>query len=409
MEANPFQEYREHAGACDVCGNSPVNHIGAYCVYTASILLDELRTYLGKNPARQLTGKSRLARIRSRVDPLIYGLALTIGLIGTSDDVMRARTYRSQVIWEEAKRRGIHMEQLTFLNSFTDEYRVRFPNGWFYFESIPTPPHMEPSRTSWIDDKLLLKRILREAGIPTPRIISARSEAEAQEAFRTLATPVVVKPRSGSRARHTTTNVRTSTDVRDAFRIAQQICRYVVLEEHLAGNVCRGTLVNGKLAGFFEAKVPHVTGDGNATIANLIATKNAHKHPRVQDIVITKEHLAFIARQGYTLDSQLPAGVSIPLTHRTGRLFGGETRELLGSVHSLLREYLERAANLLGIPIVGFDLIIEDPEKSPDEQRWGIIEANTLPFIDLHYLPLHGEPSNVAAAVWDLWESTRAL
>jgi cyanophycin synthetase len=72
-------------------------------------------------------------------------------------------------------------------------------------------------------------------------------------------------------------------------------------------------------------------------------------------------------------------------------------------VHPKLREYLERAAAALGVPIVGFDLIIKDPEGDPEIQEWGIIEANSLPFIDLHYLPLHGEPSNVAAHVWDLW------
>jgi D-alanine-D-alanine ligase-like ATP-grasp enzyme len=53
--------------------------------------------------------------------------------------------------------------------------------------------------------------------------------------------------------------------------------------------------------------------------------------------------------------------------------------------------------------VAGFDLIIADPEQDPDNQEWGIIEANSLPFIDLHYLPLYGRPSNPAAQVWDMW------
>jgi cyanophycin synthetase len=97
----------------------------------------------------------------------------------------------------------------------------------------------------------------------------------------------------------------------------------------------------------------------------------------------------------------LPKDFILPLTHRTGRLFGGRTRELLGHEHPKLRAYLERAAVLLNTPIVGFDMIIPHPENDPDTQRWGIIEANSLPYIDLHYLPLEGEPSNVAESVWD--------
>jgi D-alanine-D-alanine ligase-like ATP-grasp enzyme len=94
----------------------------------------------------------------------------------------------------------------------------------------------------------------------------------------------------------------------------------------------------------------------------------------------------------------------VPLTHRTGRLFGGETRELLASVHPKLRDTLERAVRTLDVPVVGLDVIIKDPEADPDTQTWGIIEANSLPFIDLHYLPLYGTPSNPAAQVWDLWK-----
>ena len=168
--------------------------------------------------------------------------------------------------------------------------------------------------------------------------------------------------------------------------------------------MCRGTVVGGKLEGFFQAYPPRVTGDGHSTIAMLVAGENARKPERVQSIVLTGEHRAFLARSGYTPDTILTRGLTIPLTHRTGRLFGGHTRELLGHEHPRLRAHLERAAALLKAPIVGFDLIIDDPESDPDTQRWGIIEANSVPYIDLHYLPLTGTPSRVAVSVWDYVE-----
>jgi cyanophycin synthetase len=307
-------------------------------------------------------------------------------------------------VWEEALRRNIKMEQLVVFGSYTELYRAHIADRWEYFESIPVPAWLESGKASLIDDKFLIKMHLRTNGVPTPRTISVRTESEALSAFRELGTTAAVKPRAGSRGRHTTTNIRREEELLIAFRLAKKLCRYVAIEEHLSGSVCRATLVGGTLAGFLQADPPRVVGDGHRTIRELVAERNTERPDRVQEIVLGEEHERFLARQGYSLDSIPSTGVRIDLTHRTGRLFGGETRELLDTVHPKMRAYLERAAQLLQAPVVGLDLIIEDPESDPDTQRWGIIEANSLPYIDLHYLPLHGAPSNVASAVWDLWE-----
>jgi len=58
----------------------------------------------------------------------------------------------------------------------------------------------------------------------------------------------------------------------------------------------------------------------------------------------------------------------------------------------------------VGLSVVGFDCIIPDPTKDANSQRWGIIECNSLPFIDLHYFALEGKPKNIAGMIWDMWE-----
>jgi D-alanine-D-alanine ligase-like ATP-grasp enzyme len=145
-------------------------------------------------------------------------------------------------------------------------------------------------------------------------------------------------------------------------------------------------------------------GDGVSTVDELVAAANKKKPERVRDIVLSEVHLQQIARQGYTRTSVLPKGISLPLVHWRGRLFGGRTREMPNEIHPILRAQIEKAARITKQPTIGFDLIIKDPTFDPDTQEWGIVEANTLPFIDLHYWPLYGEPTNVAAAVWDLWK-----
>lgn len=339
-----------------------------------------------------------------RVDSLVYRLFTLLGFVTFNTIPEKAVSYRSQVVWEEAKRRGITMEQVCFLGRHTEMYRAKLRNRWIYFESLPIPEEATQHAYGWLDDKVMLNEFLRESGIPLPPARSVRSEREAMQAFEEWGGLLVVKPRVGSRGRHTTTRIRDTAQVRSAFKSARMLCHYAYISRHLEGSVCRGTVVDGKLAGFFQADPPRITGDGKSTIQELIAQKNASKPERVEDIFLTDEHHAFIDRMGYTPDSILEDGKQIDLTHRTGRLFGGATRELFSSVHPRLKEYLEKAAQALAVPIVGFDLIIKDPEADPEAQEWGIIEANSLPFIDLHYLPLHGEPSNVAAQVWDLWK-----
>lgn len=388
-----------------MCGNSPTNHLAAYWISTMFIWQTNLgRRFLKGNKVFASLGR-RLRNFFSKFERTHYGAAIRVGLIKVSTDPTRATTYRSQVIWEEALRRGISMEQLCVFGSYTDVYRARIEGRWEYFESLPIPTNLMQDSYEWIDDKFLLFEALSAARIPVPHTRSVRSEHAAIQAWSDLKGAAVTKPRTGSRGRHTTTWIQSEEELRRAFRSAQTLSHYVCVSKSLSGSVCRGTLIEGRLAGFFQADPPRLTGDGISSIRALVVKKNDTKHERVEIITLTDEHAAFLKRRyGYSFDSIPADGLRIDLTHRTGRLFGGETREHGTSVHPSLRAQLEKAAQVLGIPVVGFDLIIEDPLSDPDTQEWGIIEANTLPFIDLHYLPLHGTPSNVAAQVWDLWE-----
>lgn len=393
-------EYKEKPGSCSECGNSPVNHFEHYVSNTLAVWSAE-RAYRGKHLLQRWAD----ALFDMLEQPFLRALA-AMPFARFSRDVSRASTYRSQVVWEEAQSRGIPMEQLLLFGRATEVYRARIGGMWHYFNSLPIPRALASEHSDWIDDKFLLKRALRDEFVAVPRSMSVKTQREALKAFRIIGGPAVVKPRSGSRGRHTTVSITAAEDIASAFHTAKQLCRHVVVEECLEGLVCRGTVIGGTLAGFFAAEAPAVLGDGASSVRALIEEANAKRPERVQPIEITEEHERFLARRGFTLATVPHAGERVPLTHRTGRLFGGRTRELLGSEHPKLRAYLERAAAALDAPVVGFDLIIESPEEDPDAQKWGIIEANGLPYIDLHYLPLEGTPSNVASAVWDLWDES---
>jgi len=385
---------------CSYCGDAPLHH---HFSYLHSLLFITFDNHIIKVANRAPNF------LKVFVDSLlifIFQIFRFFRIARFSSDIDKAKSFRSRVIWEEAKKRGIKMEQIIILSKPLDFYRATINGKKIYFESLPIPRKFLDTRKDW-DDKFVLKEELEVSNIPIPAYFKLPlfgGEGRFQNIFEKLRKPIIVKPKVGSRGRHTITNINTLQQFKDAIKIVKQICPYIVVEEHISGYVCRATLVAGKLAGFYRGQAPHVVGDGKQTISELILEKDKNRHERVERVQVGEELRYYITRSGFLLESVLPYGEILFLSHRVGRLFGGATKEMLGELHSSFVPILEKTAKLLELAVVGFDCIIPDPEKSADSQKWGIIECNTLPFIDLHYYALEGKPQNIAGMIWDLWK-----
>ena len=384
---------------CSACGTSPVNH---RLFLTTSIIDDVLHATMGT-----LFGWIRVPRegfLSNAVNAGLVGFFRLFGLAHFSTDRSKAASGRSELIWEEAYRRGIPMEQIVMFGKPLEQYRAKIGGHWVYFQSIPIPPWLPQKGYDWVDDKFKLSARLEKAGVAAPKARRVSSFGAAKRAFESLQKPIIIKPRSGSRGRHTTTNIKTVDELRYAYDLARQIALELVVEEHLFGSVYRATVVNNKLVGFFQANPPRITGDGIHSIQELIDTQNKNRPEKIGEIVVSDDTRAFIARFGHTLESILPSGQTLDLTAKTGRFYGGYTKEMLPDVHPKMHQYFQKAGEAVEASIVGFDVIIPDPIGDPDGQHWGIIECNSLPFIDLHYYAYEGEPKDIAKDIWDLWE-----
>lgn len=399
-----FIEYKEKAGSCSYCGNSPVPHFPTFVFQSFNVYVGFLyKHFVSWKLYRVITLCLRYIFIW--VQRVHYPLAAMMGILSFSNETTKASTYRSQVIWEEAQRRGIKMQQIFVFGKPVDLYRMSIRSQWYYFESIPIPYTFDQSDYAWMDDKFYLKSVLSGLDVQVPRSVSVYSVRGAKKAYASFKGPVVVKPRIGSRARHTFVNVQNEDELVSAFKIARQLCICVVIEDFLEGSVCRATTVQGKLRGFLRAEAPFVVGDGTSTIEQLVQIKNAQRPERVAEIVLTTDHDSHMRRQGCNRKMVLERGRKVTLNLHTGRLFGGETEEYGNAIHPSITQSIEKAAQRLSAPIIGFDVIVNDPLSKQSDGSWGIIEANTLPFIDLHYLPLKGSPTPVAKYVIDLWNS----
>ena len=383
---------------CDYCGNNPVPHHlvkGQEALSIITAPFDRLAKKLG---------------LRKIIDPLtikllpgIINVLEKIKVVSFNDDINKVLTKRSKVIWQEAKNRGIKMQQLVIFGRKSDFYRAEINGKLTYFESLPIPLSMATESQDWLDDKVKLKEKLLAAGLPASRGGGFKYWKEMLKVFRMLRKPVIIKPALGSRGRHTTTYIYNEDQLKKAFKVGKQIADKLVMEEHLFGSVYRGTIVNGKLVGVLRGDPPRITGNGVSNIKELVEIKNKNKHSSVHDVVLTGYIEEFLARNNYTPETVLPKGKTIDLLEKIGIGYGGYKAEEIEITHPKTKEILERVGALIDAPVMGFDFIIPDITADPDNQFWGIIECSSLPFIDLHHFPLEGKPINVAGHIWDLW------
>ncbi len=389
---------------CSACGTSLVNHR----LLLSLNILEETFGRLGSG-FFSLTSSGKLQRITIYLEKLLFSLSALLHIARFSDDPEKALTGRSKLIWLEAQRRGILMQQAVFFGKYIEFYRARLEKingqkGWFYFQSLPVPSELPQGGYEWLDNKFKLFEKLSAHDVPVPKTKKIYTWRQAEKAFHELRKPIIVKPNFGSRGRHTTTNIHTLAELKKALKIARQITISIVMQEHLSGSVCRATVIENKLVGFFKADAPQVTGDGIQTIRQLVEQKNQNRPEKLSDISITDDLIEFISRLGFALESIPQLGQTLNLSAKTGRMYGGYTREMLPEVHPEMHFIFQKAGKLGSAPVLGFDLIIQDPTKDPRTEKWGIIECNSMPYIDLHYFALEGKPINLAENVWDLWK-----
>ncbi len=385
---------------CLYCGNNPVPHRLTWFNETMTISLGRLsgRFMSGAFARMIFVPFERLGRLFGRVSE-------RLGLIAYHDRPSDRTNDRAKFLWEEADRRGIKMQRAIVLGRDNDQYRAIVQGRTVKFSGLPRPEGYPGSAEWWMDDKGALRRRLEANNIPMPRGGVFSRYRPLLKRFNELEKPVIIKPRLGSRGRHTTTFIYTEDQLEKAFRIAKQLCHWVIMEEHLTGSVYRGTLIGGKLAGVLGGHPPRVTGDGVHTIRELVKIKNQNRSDLIKDALITDHTHEFLSRTNRTVDDVLPEGVTIDLTEKIGVSYGGHSFEITEETHPETKRVLEAAAAAVGDPMLGFDFIIEDIRRSPHEQKWGIIECNGLPFINLHHDPVEGTPQNVAKWVWDFVEN----
>ncbi|MGM0914672.1 MAG: cyanophycin synthetase [Pseudomonadota bacterium] len=307
-------------------------------------------------------------------------------------------------IVEAANQRGIPHTRLSEENSY-----IQFGQGHRQQRIQATVTgHTDLIGYGIADDKEWTKQVLGDAGIPVPLGRVCGSFDEALDAVRDIGYPVAVKPVIGNHGRGVSTNIEDDPSLRDAFDIAAQRNPSVIVEQYIRGEDHRLLVIDNKLVAAARRRPAHVVGDGVATLQALVDEEN--KDPRrgighenlLTRIQLDEQSLRLIGQQNLTLQSIIPAGEMVFLKPTANLSTGGTATDVTDDVHPEVRYVAERIARLVGLDIIGIDLLAETLSRPLEEQSAAVVEVNAGPGFRMHLSPTHGEGRDVARPVIDM-------
>lgn len=165
-----------------------------------------------------------------------------------------------------------------------------------------------------------------------------------------------------------------------------------ILQNYLDGFDVRICIVEGKFACALWRVQPHVVGDGNSTVRELITRKNEQRQKSVyfqrflynmDEVLIQK-----VRSQKKELDSILDKNEVLILSDLGNLAAGAESVDITKIVgENLINLALKSVAAVPGLYTAGVDILTENLNADTGY----IIEINTNANHKVHYMPYHGE------------------
>lgn len=258
------------------------------------------------------------------------------------------------------------------------------------------------------DDKERTKTLLSSMGIPVPEGRSAKNVDEAVIIAETIGYPVVVKPLIGNHGRGVTVNVTNVDDLIFAFSLAIGVYNTVIIEKYLNGFDYRILVIDGKFVTAALREPAFVLGNGKENIEQLIEEINKNPERGVNHenaltrISINNMTERLLNLRNLTLKSVLADGEKLYIKSTANLSTGGTAMDVTETVHPLNQLLAERISQIVGLNVIGIDIIADSLEVPLGKETAGVVEVNAAPGFRMHLNPTKGQSRNVAAPVVDM-------
>jgi len=256
-------------------------------------------------------------------------------------------------------------------------------------------------------DKDLTKHLLAAAGVPVPVGRVVDDVEDGWRAALEIGLPVVTKPYDGNQGKGVTVNVASREHFDIVFAVAKEFSERVLVEKFITGHDFRLLVVGDRLVAAARRDPPHVIGDGEHTVRELVDIINTDpRRGEGHATSLTKIRIdgiahARLAIQGWTADSVLPKGARAVLRNNANLSTGGTATDVTDDVHPEVAARAVAAARMVGLDICGVDAVCENVSRPLEAQGGGIVEANAAPGLRMHLDPSYGKGRDVGAAILD--------
>lgn len=311
----------------------------------------------------------------------------------------RGMELSTQILMFDAIQKGIHVEVLDENDQFL---KLTFNNHVEYVKNANMTSHDSYIVPLLMENKTVTKKVLHEAGFRVPLGKEFSTIEEALSSFGVFQDKaIVIKPK--------TTNYglgisifkdgATYEDYKVAVEIAFKEDDHILVEEFLPGTEYRFFVLDGKTRGVMLRTPANVVGDGEHTIAELVAEKNTdvlrgtHHRSPLEIIKLSDIEKLMLKEQGLTVDSIPSEGKRVYLRENSNVSTGGDSLDVTDDMPESYKKIAEEAVDALGAVVCGIDLIIPDKEVKgvKDSTTYGIIEGNFNPAMHMHIYPYAGE------------------
>lgn len=168
----------------------------------------------------------------------------------------------------------------------------------------------------------------------------------------------------------------------------------MLIEQRVQGQDLRLVVIDGRVVAAALRLPPEVIGTGDHTIRDLIAAESRRRSASTggeSRIPLDDLTEATVAESGWSLDDVLPQGTRLLVRHTANLHQGGTIHDVTAQVNPELCRVAVAAAEAIGIPVTGIDLLVPDVAG----EEYAFIEANERPGLANH------EPQPTAAAFID--------
>jgi GNAT-family acetyltransferase (TIGR03103 family) len=298
----------------------------------------------------------------------------------------------ARIIADEALRRGIWVEVLD-----AEAGEMRLTHGG---RSVLTRESLSEFTSAIAmcrcDDKRLTRRLVSEAGITVPRARLATFDEGDYDFLREVG-EVVVKPTRGEQGKGITVGILADSgpdELAAALARAREQHPEVLIEQRVPGSDLRLVVIDGRVVAAALRLPPEIIGTGDHSVRELILAASRRRSAATggeSRIPLDEVTEATIAEAGWKLDDVLPEGTRLCVRHTANLHQGGTIHDVTSEVNAELCRVGVAAAEAIGIPVTGIDLLVPDVAG----EDYAFIEANERPGLANH------EPQPTAAAFLD--------